>query len=508
MTDVNTHGAEVADLLRDLCGDGPFGSWSGGAMHRGDGAPITLVDPSTGAELLTYPDAGPAVVDRVMEAARAAQAEWMALTASDRGRVMTRIGGLVRDHAETLAALDMIVGGKPRAGAMAQVEAVAAMFDYYAGWCDKLHGEVIPLPTSHLNYTLREPLGVAVQTTPWNAPVFTAGWQIAPAIAAGNAAVLKPSELTPASSVALGALCERAGAPPGLVGIVAGFGHSSGQAALDHPAAAIAVFVGSTETGARIAATAARRVLPCILELGGKSANIVFDDADMDRAAEGAADAIFAASGQSCVAGARLLVQSGAKDAMLGRLAEICAGITVGAADDATATMGPIQNRAQLEKIERLVGAALDSGARLVCGGQPGRGAPRGLLLRPHDPRGGRSRGAHRPGRGVRPRPHRADLRDRGGGDPDRECDALRPCRRGLDPGRGQGAPRGRQGPRRDILDQFLQVDQRDDALRGIGPERPWSIFGTGGATGLYPYQVRLGRNGRLTTGATGENET
>ncbi|MEN3793520.1 aldehyde dehydrogenase family protein [Fulvimarina sp. MAC3] len=370
MNDMTTATIDLMTPIRGVVGEGPLGSWSDGAMHPGSGDPITLLDPSTGREILTYHDAGPEVVGRIMARAEAAQIEWWALTASERGRVMTRIAALVREKAEALATLDMIVGGKPRAGAFGQVENVAAMFEYYAGWCDKLHGETIPLPTSHLNYTLREPMGVAVQITPWNAPIFTAGWQIAPALAAGNAAVLKPSELTPVSSVALGALCERAGVPAGLVGIIAGLGHTSGVAALEHPAASMAVFVGSAETGQKIAAIAAKQVMPCILELGGKSANIVFDDSDLEAAAQGAKDAIFAASGQSCVAGSRLLVQKGIKDALLKRLGEICEAMKVGAANDDDAAMGPIQNRKQLEKIEQLVSQAQEAGARTITGGR------------------------------------------------------------------------------------------------------------------------------------------
>ena len=215
---------------------------------------------------------------------------------------MWEIGRLLREHAPAIAELETRSAGQPIRDTRGLVGKVAEMFEYYAGWCDKLHGEVIPVPTSHFNYTRREAYGVVVQITPWNAPLFTAGWQIAPAICAGNAVVLKPSELTPLTSLVLGALCERAGVPEGLVNVIAGVGHTSGQYAVAHPATRLVVFVGSAAAGSAIAATAARNVVPCILELGGKSGNIVFADGDLDRAVVGAQAAIFAGAGQSCVA--------------------------------------------------------------------------------------------------------------------------------------------------------------------------------------------------------------
>ena len=181
---------------------------------------------------------------------------------------MTEIARHIRQNTEAIAELECRSAGRPIRDMRGEAVRVAEMFEYYGGWCDKLHGEVIPVPTSHLNYTRLEPCGVVAQITPWNAPLFTGGWQIAPAIAAGNAVVIKPSELTPLSTLVLGVLCEKAGAPRGLVNVIAGQGTTAGQAMVAHAKTALVVFVGSAQAGAAIAATAARNTVPCILELG------------------------------------------------------------------------------------------------------------------------------------------------------------------------------------------------------------------------------------------------
>mgnify|MGYP002721192990 FL=1 len=201
--------ARVEALIGQLLG-GRMGSYIAGEIVPGTGAALTLTNPADGQTLLSFPDAGAPVVEQAMQAARGAQRAWMAQSAAARGRAMNEIARLVRANAEALAELEMLSAGKPIRDTRGEVAKVAEMFEYYAGWADKLHGEVIPVPSSHLNYTRPEPLGTVVQITPWNAPIFTAGWQIAPAICAGNAVVLKPSELTPLTTLALGALCDQA----------------------------------------------------------------------------------------------------------------------------------------------------------------------------------------------------------------------------------------------------------------------------------------------------------
>ncbi len=349
----------------------PLDSYVGGQVVPGGGDTVALIDPATGTVLDEYADGGVDVADQAVEAAERGFRQWRGLTASDRGRALFAVGALVRADLEPLAVLEASVAGKPVRDCRAEIGKVAEMFEYYAGWADKQHGEVIPVPTSHLNYTLREPYGVVAQMTPWNAPVFTAGWQIAPALAAGNAVVLKPSELTPVSSVVLARLIEQAGVPAGVVNVIAGLGPTAGQRLVSHPGVGKVVFVGSPETGRRIASAAAEQLTPCVLELGGKSANIVFDDANLDRAVGGAAAAIFSAAGQSCVAGSRLLVQRSAYDEVVSRLADLASRITLGRPLDESTQVGPLQNSRQLEQVSRLVGAATGGSATAVYGGAP-----------------------------------------------------------------------------------------------------------------------------------------
>jgi acyl-CoA reductase-like NAD-dependent aldehyde dehydrogenase len=240
------------------------------------------------------------------------------------------------------------------------------MFEYYGGWTDKLYGNVIPVPSGHLNYTRREPFGVILQITPWNAPLNTCGWQIAPAMCMGNAVVLKPSELTPLSSLAVAKLVEQAGIPKGVVNVLAGYGHTTGQAALSHTAVKKVVFVGSPATGGKIAAAAAVRGIPCLLELGGKSANIVFEDADLERACIGAQAAIFGNAGQSCVAGSRLLVQRSIYDKFVKMVADGASKLRVGEPTAAETEVGPIQNATQFKHVMNMIETGVREGAEVV----------------------------------------------------------------------------------------------------------------------------------------------
>lgn len=359
--------AAIADLLSALLPAGQIGSFIAGEMLPGSGAVLPLTNPADGHVFLSYADAGAGVVDAAMQAARPAQRAWWAMTAAARGRALWEIARIIRARAEMLAQLETLSAGKPIRDTRGEVAKVAEMFEYYAGWADKLHGEVIPVPSSHLNYTRPEPLGTVVQITPWNAPIFTAGWQIAPAICAGNAVVLKPSELTPLTSLALGAICDAAeGVPRGLVSVLAGAGPTTGAAAVSHGDTRLVVFVGSPEAGAQIAAAAARNIVPSLLELGGKSANIVFADADLDRALLGAQAAIFGGAGQSCVAGSRLLVQRGIHAEFVRRLSDAAHRIPFGQPTDPLTQIGPINNRRQFERIGAMVAAALQEGAEIT----------------------------------------------------------------------------------------------------------------------------------------------
>ncbi|WP_336274678.1 aldehyde dehydrogenase family protein [Vreelandella indica] len=368
----------LAQLLEGfgLAAATPLSNWVDGALVAGEGEEINLINPATGEALVSYRDAGAALIERATQAATRGQREWMALTASERGRRMNAALRGLEGHEEALAQLESVVAGKPIRDCRAEVGKVREMFEYYAGWCDKQHGEVIPVPTSHLNYVRHVPYGVVGQITPWNAPMFTCAWQVAPAIAAGNGVVLKPSELTPFSSVVIAKLLESGGLPKGLINIVNGLGQSTGAALTDHPTISKLVFVGSPQSGRMIAEAGARRLVPSVLELGGKSANIVFADAKLDEAVAGAQAAIFAAAGQSCVAGSRLLIERSVFEQVTSRLARAAEQIAVGLPSDEATRMGPLQNRRQFEQVTRMIEAAEAAGARVLTGGKRPEGLP------------------------------------------------------------------------------------------------------------------------------------
>ncbi|MGI9449281.1 MAG: aldehyde dehydrogenase family protein [Geminicoccaceae bacterium] len=339
----------------------------GGDLVDGAGETISLVDPFTEEVLTDYADAGAELAEKACLAARDAQRNWAKdRSAAARGQVLQDIARTVIDRAEPLARLEALLAGKPVRDCRVEVAKVAEMFAYYAGWADKLHGEVIPVPSGHLNYTLREPLGVVFQITPWNAPIFTAGWQIAPAIATGNGVVIKPSELTPLTTVALVRLAEDAGLPKGLVNVLAGLGPTAGQAAIEHEAVRKIIFVGSPATGRRVAIAAAEALKPAVLELGGKSANIVFEDANLQHASLGAQAAIFSGAGQSCVAGSRLLVQRSIHDDLLDMLSNGMNTIRLGDPLDEATEIGPISNARQFAHISGMIDGARVDGADVL----------------------------------------------------------------------------------------------------------------------------------------------
>ncbi len=345
----------------------------GGELRDGRGADITLEDPYARLTLAQYADCDADLARTACECAADAQKIWVQdYSPCARGNVMQSIAAAVEQKVEAIAQLEALVAGKPLRDCRVEVSKVVEMFRYYAGWADKLHGEVIPVPSGHLNYTLREPLGVVFQITPWNAPVFTAGWQVAPAIATGNGVVIKPSELTPVTSVALIRLAEQAGLPKGLVNVLAGLGPTAGEAAIAHDAIRKVVFVGSPETGRTVATSAGRALKPVVLELGGKSANIIFPDANLEAACRGAQAAIFSASGQSCVAGSRLLVHQDVQERFLGMLESGMKKLTLGDPLDESTEVGPISNARQFRHVSDMVRQANENdGGRVIAGDTP-----------------------------------------------------------------------------------------------------------------------------------------
>lgn len=360
-------------LLSGLDGllGGRTGSLVDGEVADGRGARVTLMDPATGAALLDYAAADEGLAAAACTGAARAQREWMALAAAERGRRLWAVGALVRREAEALARIESAQSGKPLRDARGEAARVAEMAEYWAGWCDKIEGRTVPVPSGHTVIVRREPFGVVLAVTPWNAPLFTAGWNVFPALAAGNAVVLKPSEFTPLTSLALGRLCLEAGLPRGLVQVVCGPGQGTGAALLAAPEVAKVIFVGGPPSGAAVAAACAARTIPCVLELGGKSANIVFDDADFGAAVQGAQQAIFAGSGQSCVAGSRLLVQRSVHDRFVAAMAEAARRIRMGDPLDAATEMGPVANARQFAHVRSLIGEGQAIGARVLAAPAP-----------------------------------------------------------------------------------------------------------------------------------------
>ena len=325
-------------------------------------------------------------VDRAVAAARAAlvASAWRGLTASERGKLLRRFGDLVAENAVRLGEIERRDNGKLAAEVTPQMRYVADYIHYYAGLADKVQGDVIPSDKRGvLAYTRLEPKGVVAIITPWNSPLALTTWKLAPALAAGCTAVVKPSEFTSASMIEFAKLATQAGIPPGVVNVVTGFGADVGEALVTHPDVAHIGFTGGEAAGRKIYELAASSFKTVTLELGGKSPNIVFDDADLDNAVKGVVAGIFAATGQTCIAGSRLLVQRNIHDAFVQRLVEFMRDAKMGDPSLPDTQIGPIATRAQLEKIVTYLGVAKGEGAHCALGGETWQAPSGGLFVRP-----------------------------------------------------------------------------------------------------------------------------
>jgi acyl-CoA reductase-like NAD-dependent aldehyde dehydrogenase len=329
------------------------------------------LNPATGEVLARVAEADAEDVSRAVAAAHAAFSEgpWGRMPGSERGRILNRIAELVEREAETIARLESQDNGRPIRETLAQSAILSRWYRYFAGWADKIEGETIPVDGPYLNYTVRVPLGVVGQITPWNHPLLIATKKLAPALAAGNTIVLKPSELAPLSVLEFGRICQEAGLPEGVLNIVPGFGATAGQAICEHPDVAKIDFTGSTATGQAIRRVAAGTMKRISCELGGKAPNIVFPDADLEAAVNGALFAGFIAQGQTCVQGARLFLHQAIHDAFLEQLVDKARTIRVGDPLSPDTQMGPQISQSQLEKIHRYVEIGQAEGAKLVLGG-------------------------------------------------------------------------------------------------------------------------------------------
>jgi acyl-CoA reductase-like NAD-dependent aldehyde dehydrogenase len=345
-----------------------------------DGRTFEVHDPSSGEVLATVAKATPADVGRAVSAAHEAlaSASWGGAPPADRGRIMQRIAQALRDRLDDLATLESRDNGKPLRQARTDVQVAARYFEFFAGIADKIMGTTIPLGPGFLDFTVREPIGVSAQIVPWNYPIQIGARGIAPALAAGCAIVLKPSSEAPMTALRLGEIALDCGLPPGVLNVVPGTGAEAGAALASHPDINQLTFTGSVDVGVQVATMAAANVVPVVMELGGKSPNIVFADADLDLATQGVSTAIFQNAGQTCSAGSRLLVERSAHDALVQRLAARAASMRLGPGVS-DPDMGPIISRRQLETIERYVGIGRDEGARVAAGGaRPADAALRG----------------------------------------------------------------------------------------------------------------------------------
>jgi aldehyde dehydrogenase (NAD+) len=368
---------------------GPKTSFIDGRFVPPDGTPFTSTDPATGRALATLHLATPAQVDAAVSAARRVfEGPWRTATRRARIELMRRMGEVARRHRAELATLEALANGKLyREAYDDDLPDSADLFDYYAGWVDKLHGETCPVEQGFLNYTVREPVGVCALIVPWNFPLLLAMWKIAPALAMGNAVVVKPAPFTSLSILRWIELCqEEAELPPGLVNIVLGE-REVGEALTHHPRVDKVSFTGSTATGRRVVQGAAASNLKAVtLELGGKSPSIVFEDApDVPFAIRRSFDAMFSHKGEKCSEPTRLLVQDRLYDRFLAELAPLCEAVVCGPQFDERSTQGAQCHQAQLDKILRYIELGKSSGARLVAGGERDvRGAnARGLFVRP-----------------------------------------------------------------------------------------------------------------------------
>src|SRR3989440_326758 len=330
-------------------------------------------NPATGETFAEVAEADEADVNKAVAAARKAfEGKWSKMSARDRGRLLYKLSQLIEAHAGELAALETSDNGKPiKESTYIDLPGVVENFEYFAGWSTKIEGETIPVPGQMFNYTLREPVGVCGQIIPWNFPLLMAAWKLAPALAAGNTVVLKPAEQTPITALELGKLIQEAGFPDGVVNIVPGFGETAGAALASHAGVDKIAFTGSTEVGKLIAKAAAENLTKVSLELGGKAPNIVFADADMEQAVNGAMMGIFFNQGQVCCAGSRLFLHEQVKDEFLGRFKEKAEKIKVGDPTDKATQMGPQVSEEQLNRIKSYVDVARAEGASLLTGGCP-----------------------------------------------------------------------------------------------------------------------------------------
>jgi aldehyde dehydrogenase (NAD+) len=342
----------------------------GSKIAASDAGTFDVYDPSSGDVLATVAKATKADVDRAVNAAHSAleSSAWGGAAPAERGRIMMRIAQALRDRTDDLATLESRDNGKPLTQARADVQVAARYFEFFAGIADKIMGNTIPLGPGFLDFTVREPIGVSAQIIPWNYPIQIGARGVAPAIASGCTVVLKPAEDAPMTALRLGEIALECGLPAGVLNVLPGTGPEAGAALASHTGINQLTFTGSVEVGIAVAKMAADNVVPVVMELGGKSPNIVFADADLETTSRGVANAIFQNAGQTCSAGSRLLVERTAHDELVARLIDRAKAMRVGPGVS-DPDMGPIISKKQLETVEQYVKIGQREGATLAAGG-------------------------------------------------------------------------------------------------------------------------------------------
>lgn len=344
-------------------------------VDAASGERFESVQPFTGRPWASMPSGGEADVNDAVAAAAAAFPGWRSTLAKERGRLLRRLAALIEENAEHLAAIETRDNGKLQREMLGQAKALPDYYYYWAGWADKIHGVVAPLDKPTIfHYISREPLGVIAAIVAWNSPLLLLTWKLAPALALGNTVVAKPSQQASASMLELAKLVQAAGFPPGVFNVITGPGSTTGDALIHHQDVAKIAFTGGTQGGRQVAHAAAENLIPYSLELGGKSPNIVFEDADFETAVTGVMAGIFGASGQTCIAGSRLLVQRSIAGPFVDRLVERAATIKMGDPAAPETEMGPVCFKGQQEVIGTMVDRAREQGATVRHGGQIPRG--------------------------------------------------------------------------------------------------------------------------------------
>jgi acyl-CoA reductase-like NAD-dependent aldehyde dehydrogenase len=366
---------QLSEPAREFAGREQMLLIDGEHLPAADGRSFETLDPATGRTITRVAQAGPEDVDRGVAAARRALEDgpWARASAAQRGALINRLAELIEAHGDELAELEALDNGKPvKMAKFVDVAATVAHFRHFAGWPERIHGDVLPVHQSDmLCYTRKEPVGVCGQIIPWNFPMLMAAWKLGPALAVGCTVVLKPAEQTPLTALRLGELALEAGIPPGVVNVVTGDGET-GAAVVEHPGIDKLAFTGSTEVGREIGAKAGRALKRLTLELGGKSANIILPDANLEAAIGGSFQAIYFNTGQACNAGSRLFVHRDQFDQVVGALAEQAGKSRVGPGLDPSTQLGPVVSREQHERVMGYIESGREEGAELVAGGSAG----------------------------------------------------------------------------------------------------------------------------------------